>query len=624
MQEKSPQMKKDASISTVETFIRKALAEATDFQQPWRDLSLVVYDLIDGRVSNGQDVDIHLNQVGTAFERITAELARGLVSFDKWMTVENEPGVLGRFMTPLEAKRLLSLVLDCDKPRTAVIDMLRTMLVENSSGLKIHPYYEELPSGEKSFRVKWIPLTLSNFLADPADAKNPLYEMYEVYMPKYKAAKLPKVWPDAVKSLSFFEDPDLSQKMLAQGDIDGNMQNAKRTRHDVRLLEFWGTVLDSDGNIATWDDGEKSFPLENVQMLLANNGRLIATPIPNKRYSQKSPFIRGKLLRSGTSQYRPGLLANGAELNKHMNELMSAMMKGGLKAGHNVNVVHSEFLANPEVVANGLHPDMTLEAAPGMPVGAKVFTSEKIGDIPSEMIQLYQILRNVTAENMYASDQFMTAATRTSETATAQIQSQNVIGGLFEHLDGVLEDEIIERVAQETFQEALKNRKYFTDEELFWVFSMSEDRAVAFRDMPEKDLLRELATAFRFRGKGLRSRAASKARAQAYVQFASMIMGNQLVAQQFLDSFSFKTFISKGLESLEIDPEELHLTEAEYDLIMHRKMAEQQALAQAQAQAAMGGQEGAPAPEAQGAGNPLQGAAFPSDFPQGQQEQQEF
>lgn len=612
MQEKSPEVA--ASIRKIEEFAKRILHETENHKLPWRDLANEVYDLIDGRSSTGSDVDIHLNQVGTAFERITAEMARGLVSFDKWMTVEMEPGTLDKFMTPLEAKRLLTLVLDCDKPRTAVVDMLRTMLVENRSGLKIHPYVKELASGKKSFKVKWIPLNLSNYSVDPADPQQPLYEMFDVYMPKYKAANLPGVWKEVIAKLPAFEDTYLSQKMDGAGDVDGTARSAKQTRFDIRVIEFWGTVLDSDGNVCMWKDGDKEFPLENVQMLFANDGRLIATPVPNKRYSQRSPFIAGKLLRSGSTTYRPGLLANGAELNKHSNELMSSLVKGGLKASHNVNVVYTEYLLNPEVVKNGLLPDTTLQAAPNMPPGAKVFTTEKIGDVPEEGIQIYQILRNITAENMYATDQFMTGQSRSNDTATAQIQSQNVIGGLFEHLDAVLEDEIIERVAQESFQEALKNRKYIADEELLWVFSMDTERAVGFKEMPEKQLLELLGTAFRFRGKGLRSRAASKARATAYVQFATMVLGNQLIAQQFSDTFSFKTFISKGLESLEIDPEELHLTEREMDLILHRKMVEQQAMAQMQQQATM--EEGG------GTVNAPQGA--PSEFPQGQQEQQAF
>jgi hypothetical protein len=618
MQEKSAALKKAESVRKIEEFARKALTEATDHQRPWLNMALEIYDLIDGRVSSGEEVDVHLNQVGTAYERITAELSRGLVNFDKWMSVENEPGVLGRFMTPLEAKRLLALVLDSDKPRTAVIDMIRTSLVENRTGLKIHTYVKELASSKKSFKVKWVPVKLSNYLVDPADPDSPLYEMYSVYMPKYKAARLPYVWKDVIKKLSAFEDTELSTKMLMAGDIDGSAQAAKLLRKDVRIIDFWGTVLDDDGEILTYDDGEKEILLENVQILFANDGRMICEPKPNKRYSKRSPFVMGKLLRSGTTAYRPGLLANGAELNLHMDDLMSSMIAGGLKAGHNVNVVHTQHLSNPEVVANGLRPDTTLEVNGDMPTGAKVFTSEKIGDLPQELIQLYGILRNVTAENMYASDQFMTAATRTSETATSQIQSQNVIGGLFEHLDGMLEDEIIERVTQETFQEALKNRKYISDEELMWVFSMDEGRALAFKEMPEKELLDSLGHAFRFRGKGIRSRAASKARAQAYVQFASMIMGNQLVAQQFLDMFSFKTFLSKGLESLEIDPEELNLTDTEYDLILHRKMAEQTAMAQAQAQAAM--VEGGEAAQEGGAANVVQNGA--SEMPVGQQQQQ--
>lgn len=613
---------KAAQIIKVEAFLRKALREAENHQLPWLQLAGEIYDLIDGRVASESETDVHINTVGTAYERIKAELTRGLTNFDKWMVVEHATGNLSNFMTPLEAQRLVHLMLDGSNPRTSVVDMLGHMLVENRSGLKLHEYECELPGQPKTVRVKWIPISLNNYLVDPADPVKPLYEFFVSYLPKYKVAKLPGVYQDKVKGLRPFTPENISQRLQNEGDIDGTVQNAKQTRHDLRILEFWGTVLDDNGNVFVWKDGDKEIPLENVQILCANDGQMIADPQINKRYSGKSPFVTAPLLRSGKSPYRPGLLVNGAELNKHLNVLISSLITGGLKAAHNVCVVHSKYLKNPEVVENGLEPNMTLVTNDDMPSDAKVFETQKIGDIPQEGIQLYQIIRQLAGENMFASDQFMTGNTRSSDTATAQIQSQNVIGGLFEALDAVLEDEIIEEVAQETFQIALRNRKKIADEHLLWVFSGDAERAGAFKEMPEKDLLKLLATAFKFRGKGLRSRAASKGRAQAFVQFMSSAMANPIIAQQFTDTFSFKTFISKGLEALEIDPEELHLTEMEYELVMHRKMAEQQAMAQAQAQQAMLG--GAPGPEGQGAPNAMNGAAFPSDFPQGQQEGQGF
>ena len=615
---------KAASIQKVEAFLARAIAESEDHQLPWLSLASDIYDMIDGRVStDGAETEVHLNIVGTAFERIKAELTRGLTNFDKWFTVEIAKGNLGRFMTPLEANRLISLVLDCDNPRTAIVDMLGTMLVENRSGLKIHHYFEELPGRGKSFRVKWVPLTLNNYMVDPADPAAPLYEFFVSYMPKYRVARLPGIWKSCLKELRHYEPTNFAQRLRNEGDVDGTVQTAKAARHDIRVLEFWGTVIDENGDVVIWKDGDKEIPLEDVQILCANNGKIIADPVRNRRYAGTTPFVTAALLRSGKSPYRPGLLANGLEMNRHMNTLMSSLMEGAIKASHNVMTVKSQFIKNPEAVANGLLPGTVLEANEELPPGVKIFESEKLGDVPAEGLQIYQVFRQLAGENMFASDQFMTGNTKSSETATAQVQSQNVIGGLFEALDAVLEDEIIERVAQETFQEAIRNRKAISDEELLWVFSGDEERAMAFKELPESDLLNALGTAFKFRGKGLRSRAASKGKAQAYVQFASMVMGNPLVAQEFKDSYSFKTFISKGLESLEIDPEELHLSEAEYDLIMHRKMAEQEAMANAQAQQAMLGASGPNGPEG-GPANAMMGAATPSEMPMGGQQEQGF
>jgi hypothetical protein len=77
---------------------------------------------------------------------------------------------------------------------------------------------------------------------------------------------------------------------------------------------------------------------------------------------------------------------------------------------------------------------------------------------------------------------------------------------------------------------------------------------------------------------------------------------------------------AKVFEALELDPEELELSERELDLIFARKIAEQQAMAQMQAQNALGDGQQQAGPG--GPANAQQGG--PSEFPQGQQEGQGF
>lgn len=612
-------MEKNAeNIKKIENFVQKSLAECENHQLPWRELAAEIYDLIDGRVESDSETPIHLNMMGTAFERISAELTKGLVSFDKWLTVENEVGLIQEFMLPLEAKRLLYLGLDDSNPKTDVLDMMKTMLVENRSGLKIHSYIKTLASGRETFKLRWLTLDLTNYACDPAHPEAPVYEFFFAMKPKYQVKKIPKLWKHVVDKASPFKEPDQYLKMTMKGDVDGTMETAMTSTSDVRVIEFWGTVLDEHGDVVVWDNGsKKGLPLENVQIIFLNNGQMASDPIPNKRYAQTTPFVSGKLLRSSKSTYRPGLLAASAEINKYADTLISAATTGGIKAAHNVTVIHKKYLANPEVVENGLLPNTTLLANEDMPDTAKLFTTEKIGDIPGEVLQLYNLFRTIFAENSLANDQFLNGMQRSSDTATGQIQSQNVIGGLFESFASVLEDEIIERVGQESFQEMLRNRKFISDEELLWVFSGDADRAAAFKEMDEKDVLKLLGTAFKFRGKGLRSIAISKQRANAYVQWASMLLGNPVAMQEFKDTFSLKTFFAKGLESLGLDPEELHLSEQDLMLILQRKMLEQQVQAQIQAQ-------GGEVPEQGGAANPMMGAANPSEMPVGQQEGQAF
>lgn len=568
---KKEDLKKEEEV--IENCLRGYLQTGKDHTRPYRDANAQIWDLIAGRTfREDADFDIHLNASGTAFERLKTELMKGLVHFDDWFTVEqDERGSVGEFMTPLEAKKLLKLALDSAETRLAVGEMIGSLLVENFAGLKLHGEVFKAPGQKSSWRNKWIPLCLDNYMRDPVQ-KDPIWEIYYTNVPKHILLKTPGLLHDEIKEYCDAGiDPEQADKDITGGDLYGDEYTARAKRHELTVYEVWGTIINQEtGEIATYKGKE----LENVQVFCLENGELISEPVHNSRYSGRKPFFMTRLLRDGKSVYRPGLLSYIVEINQHLDTLISSLVKAALKSAHGVTLINEDSVKNKEALENGLRPETVL-ISNGRRVGQEPIVEHvSLGQVSRDAMGFVQMLQSMGPTNVMSSESQLYGVDTSNKTATAQQLGISAISGSFEHWDATIEDEVIELIAQETFHDALKNRKKFSDDDLMWVFSKDRERMELFKAMKEKAVLETMGSAFRFRGKGVRSTQMTRSKNQSYLNFLSAVFGNPVLSQVFMDTYSFKGFLAEFMRTLEIDPESLVHSEAEEALILIRKAIE--------------------------------------------------
>lgn len=586
-------------------------------QLEWRLKANGIYRLINADVNEIDEAGeesrpLHLNRIQIAHERLSAEYGKGLVDFDKWMKVSKGKIAESSLMTEFEANRLLQAMLDFSEPKVALIDAVRNSLVENLLVIKIEKYYKKMGNRE-IMQFRWVPKSIEEMLLDPKiDSDLYIMEVGEAEKSDLLSNDSFKKAFDDIKQLSRFKLTDEYRKSESDGETRADAPAGRR--FPIKVIQFWGTILDDDGTILKWTNGKE---LKNVNIFVANDQILLCDPVWNKRFSGASPYIVSKLLRTSRTKFGNSVLFNGAELNQYQNKLMQNLIDAGLKEGHNITAVREYLVKNKEVLDGPIRYNTTLYVNEDAPANAKVFETERLGQVSNGMLSVYGEVNQMMGESMLANEQFFSGTPQASVSATGQLQSNNIINGLYESHASNIDDLVVETLALETFHDILRNKNEIADDYLKWVFANKPENIEAFKKASTTDILNEIGYAFRFQGKGRRGIAAAKAKAAAIVQLSSVIFGNQMLTQELLNSgFSIKAILAEVFRSVEIDPEEMNLSALEESILEKRLLVQEEVMGQIQM---MGQQQDG---QAQGQMNPVQNSG--SEFPVGQQNGQQF
>ena len=428
------------------------------------------WDLFHGRgkfshKQEGQSTEF-LHKSALAAEQITALFKQSLMNFDKWIKVEYNSGFQDSIFDTSLAQNLLRYYLEAANVKTVISDAVKTGLHESVSTIKlagaetvVPRYISNAPSSlRRSNRPEWRLLlsviSAEDYYPDPHAFGGPkLYEIHSMLLDKYSVMQKAKTDenPDGiydaelVKELpSFTEREEDSRKKHNQGE-DVAHQRAQR-RRPILLDEFWGTVLDRDGNVMELEDGTK---LANVVLTIANEKELIRQPTPNPRWAATSPIISAPLLRVPGSTWGKAIMDSAGSLNITLNELFNLMLDGGLGAVHGIKQLHEAWLdpVTRAEISKGIPAGTTLLLNETAPVGAKALERVDTGSVPADVLSFFNIVSQLFAENALSNEISLGGTAQKQVRATEVVASQQSISGIFDGLSGDFEDVFVERLA---------------------------------------------------------------------------------------------------------------------------------------------------------------------------------
>jgi hypothetical protein len=426
--------------------LKEYLSESRDNAREWQERSRRSWDMVHGRIDwshkRPDQSKVHLNRVGLAQEQIKAQVKQGLMNFDEWLVVEPEPGFESPLMNLSEAKRMVIRGIRRTNAKAKITDNVGIAAIENLMATKLQPITIEKrgPGGtkKKEFHIEHIPLNIRNYYPDAKLSE--LYEFHEVELDRYKVLELSAENPTAqkpyilsrVKKLATGSKTRIEEQHEEQDR--GNDVKLDRTdrRKQVILHEFWGTVLDENGEVMEWkkSDGSKLL-MKNVVVTMANEEAIISEPMPFPCWDGTSNFVITQLLRTNINMYGKGLLQPGVEMNRAEDELLNAGIDAGLKEAYNVNVLKIHGMAKRGQASGGIKYGDTILQNNQLAPGEKLLDTVRTGQVPPGLLSILQVVQSAGNENMRLNEVALSGNLPSKQVrATELVAAQQTIQGL--------------------------------------------------------------------------------------------------------------------------------------------------------------------------------------------------
>lgn len=541
----------------------------------------------------GQSTEF-LPKVAMALEQFKAFIKHGMVSLGNYFQVElvPDPAVVGSPLTTSGVANLIRHRLDSpeeippgatDFP-TTLSDAVGIAALESLMILKVHGTYvptrrlsvdlrpmqesftdpmtgevtertrmqEELVMREgKVWRLLVELVRPDDYRPDPTGRG--LYEIHRTYKDLYQVIEMAENGeydPEAVAQLSAsYTDGEVEAELERQTNQPITVR--PDFRKEVELLEFWGTILDSDGNVAH----------RNVRCTVANQTYLIRRPEPNPYWHQESPFVVGSLLRVPFSVYHKALYDFAVRFNLAMNEVFNLIVDGALGAVWGTRQVHLDLVENADDFADGVPQGAVVFAKPEAPLGQPLMMQIPSGQVPPEAMQTFQLL-----------GQEFDAATKLSPTSKGELPKKEVratevaaaeqsTGTFLESIVGDVERQVVRRVLRLAWLVMLQNCDDWNAEDV--VGCIGPEAAMSLAQMSPAQRYVQYAQGARFKVSGLSSLMAGTRDFQKLMAMASAFSQSPILSQVFMQKCSPLKFMHAIFKAMNIDPEDLSITDEE-------------------------------------------------------------
>lgn len=594
---------------SVVSAIKQCFDESEEARRTRDQLNKVNYDASHCRQDlsakvRGQSAEF-LPMVPMALEQLAAFIKRGLVAFGNWFQVELSPDPAlatppGQPDTTLTASGIMKLmkhrleapeeiVPGCLDFPTTVADGVKTGALGSLVVLKVHG--QHIPTRRLSVDLKhigdqtvWDPITQQAFQQPQFEEEMTMVEgkvwrllielvrpedyypdptgrgLYEIHRTRkdlhevIEAAESGDYDPEAVAELSeSYVDYEVDREI--ERETDQPKANAPSFRKQVELLEFWGTLLDSDGNVAH----------RNVRCTIANEKYLIRRPEPNPYWHQESPFVVAPLLRVPFSVFHKGLFDNAVRLNLASNEIFNLIVDGGIGSVWGVREVQPDLIDNWDDFTDGIPQGATIlkkaEAAQDVPV----FRNTPGGVVPPEAMGVFQLLKSefnsATKLNDVQLGQIPKKDVRATEISAAE-QSSSIF---FDSVIGDLEQSIIKKALRLAWLVMLQNCDDWSAEDVVGCIGPTVAQSLAQMSAARRYV--KYAQGCRFRVNGLSSILARTREFQKTMAAVAAIQQSPILAQAFMKEASPTKLLHHLFKSINIDPEDLKISEEEQRML---------------------------------------------------------
>lgn len=364
-------------------------------------------------------------------------------------------------------------------------------------------------------------------------------------------------------------------------------------RKQVAVDTFWGTLLDSEGKVAH----------RNCVCAIANEKYLIKKPTDNPYWHQEIPYVVAPLTRLPFSTYHRAIFDNVVELNIAYNELYNLIQDGGIAAVHGIRQIKMSMVENADEFTDGIPEGSVLNVREEFPDGQPVMIQLRSGQVPQESLAVLNLIEKEFQAAAMVNDTKVGQLPRKEVRATEVAAANESSSVYFDSIISDLENLLIRPALRLAWLTILQNASDWSAQDVVGCIGPQQAKALGMLSSARRYALYALGT--RFKVHGLSSTISRGRDFQKIMTVLSVVGQSPPFLQAFMKKYSTDKTLSYIFKLLNLDPEDLALSEEE--------ATEQQQSLQSLpffagiARGAQGNQQPQMQPEQQ-SGNPVQAA----------------
>lgn len=406
-------------------------------------------------------------------------------------------------------------------------------------------------------------LSAENFFPDPVGN---LYEIEDMYMDRHEMIALSQ-GDDAIYDPKICEQVERhyeedTEEKTNQQRVSNQNQTSHSFRGRVKITEFWGTYLNSDGDVIK----------KNCVITLANDRWLIRKPTDNPKWNQKSPYVMTPLLDLRDTKFPKALADAGSKLNIAMNELFNLMLDGAMRAVNGVTQIRTEWLEDPSQVEGGIKPGTNLSVNGQCPPGAKVLEVVMTGNVPADSLQIQNLLSQEFNRAMLTSDIRQGMQPRSAVPATQIVEASQTITSVFQGLSKNVEQNWIQVILQRSVEECMENSDDMDPEEIRAL--LPQDEADKFLNMSAAERFVAVVQGVKMRVFGITLRLQKQQDFQKKTTLIQTLAADPLLQEEFVKKYDMGLFLGSIMQDLGIDTKSIEIPAAQQEMMKEQAQSE--------------------------------------------------
>jgi hypothetical protein len=320
-----------------------------------------------------------------------------------------------------------------------------------------------------------------------------------------------------------------------------NGQNSTTESHrpKVKVTEFLGTILDTEGNVVH----------ENAICTIANDTTVIRKAEPNPFWHQRSPITASPLMEVANSVWHKAPMDAPTKHNHSLIELYNLLVDAGMKQVHAISQLRKDMLDNPAQVANGIKDGAVLLVNSSLPAGAKVMEPLTSVQIPNEAFNIFNLMNQEFNASALTNDlrQGVTEVVEASQTITSVFQG---IAKNYESRQSTRELEL-------AWQTTAQNWDRISKEEFIALFG--PERGEELSQLSPEDVFAATVDGIKFRVFGI-SLTLSKAQDfRKLTTFLQTIGGAPALMEEYLKKYDLGKLLGEIMTALDLDKNKLEI-----------------------------------------------------------------